>query len=173
MLTSLLLLTIAACDTCPEADTAAPGDDTAEAADSNDTADLPDDDLNEEETDALCTWTARSVSIQLTGAQRSIEGDEIRLLIADSRLAELDVATALTRAQDHNSSRCNKTAPAWVSDGLGSGALEKVPTVSCRSVGMAASRAPYSPAPRVGVPTVPRAASRSTPAPRSAMGSCP
>lgn len=128
MLSPLLLLTLSACDTQPEPRCG--GDDTSGGADTADTSvdddtgeplEVPDDVLIQEEIDALGSWTARSVAVLLEGAERTVEGDEIRVLLPDAKLAEFDVVTALTRAQDYNNSRSNKTASIWVSDGFGDG----------------------------------------------------
>lgn len=121
MIIPSLLLTLTACDTCPEAAPTTTGSDTSGAVDSGDTGNPAADELLQAEVDALGSWTARTVEILLEGSERTLEGDEIRVLLPDAKLADFDVVTALTRAQDHNSSRSNKTASIWVSDDFGDG----------------------------------------------------
>lgn len=100
----------AACAPCPAADPA--------AVDSSDTGTPADDALTTEELDALDTWTERTVSLTPVEGKDAVEGNRISILLEQGTVERLDLATSLTRAQDHNSSRSNKTASIAAPDDL-------------------------------------------------------
>lgn len=118
--TLVAILALSACTPCPE-DSAPLGDSVGtEDTTDTDTAVVDDDALTTEELDALATWTSTTASMTLFEGGPVIEGDRIAILLAGS-LDDLNLDTVLTRAQDHNSSRSNKTASIAVGDGFGAG----------------------------------------------------
>src|SRR5687768_7708859 len=104
-------LSLSACADCPEEKASPAENDTEDPPPVVDTDDEEEDDdaLTAEEIEALDTWTARAVSLSPADGEPSIEGDRVTILLAAGSVESLDLVTALTRAQDHNSSRSNKT----------------------------------------------------------------
>jgi hypothetical protein len=74
--------------------------------------------LVQEEIDALATWTSRPVLITPVEGGPSFLADSLTIAYSAGALFELDVVTTV-KAQDHNSSRSNKTNTVAFSDPLG------------------------------------------------------
>lgn len=122
----LPLLFLAACtQTCPEGDTTPTGgDDTEVTTDSADTADTGETDpnaLTTEERTALDSWTTNTAAMTPLDGGPVYIGDRLAILLTNATIEDLDVVTAVTRAQDHNSSRSNKTSSIIADDDFGDG----------------------------------------------------
>ena len=108
------VMAIAACSPCPATDL---GD--SPAADSWDTGTPGDEALTAEEIAALGTWTERTASLAPVEGGDAVEGDRIAILLPEGSVEQLDLVTTLTRGQDYNSSRSNKTGSTWAGDDFG------------------------------------------------------